>query len=254
MPPIATYFQFLDALAAAQKAGAIQIGGGIWLPVTTLVDASGTPIDATTPLQVGTGATDDAAAAGQIFPAAGKYQATPDEVDNNDVGYLRMTQRRVLLTGPANRIISMTSGAPVPAGSDVVALGGAALAAGDFLIRDAAVHTYMIPMLDWRRCSIRIFTSPAFDQNLSVSLRGAYSNASQISTLLSFTINAGSSLALGIGEGAVGEGGTAGAAVAASDAWYGCAAMNSQAWLRLRIVAAGIPAAGELGLSVIRST
>jgi hypothetical protein len=41
-----------------------------------------------------TGATDDAAAAGEIFPAAGLYQATVDEVDDGDVGRIRMTERR----------------------------------------------------------------------------------------------------------------------------------------------------------------
>lgn len=47
-----------------------------------------------------TGATDDAVAAGQIFPAAGLYQSTVDEVDAGDVGRLRMTARRAVHTAP----------------------------------------------------------------------------------------------------------------------------------------------------------
>lgn len=48
----------------------------------------------------GNAATDDAAAAGPIYPAAGVYQATPDLVDSGDVGRVRMTAgRQVLVAG-----------------------------------------------------------------------------------------------------------------------------------------------------------
>lgn len=57
-------------------------------PRIQLIDSSGNPV-----------AADDAAAAGPIFPAAGVYQATVDEVDDGDVGRLRMTSRRVLVQG-----------------------------------------------------------------------------------------------------------------------------------------------------------
>jgi len=47
---------------------------------------------------MGSGATDDAAAAGELYPIAGLYQATVDEVDDGDVGTVRMTHRRAMMT------------------------------------------------------------------------------------------------------------------------------------------------------------
>jgi hypothetical protein len=61
-------------------------------------DGSATDVDATHPLPVGSGDSDDAAPAGGLMPIAGLYQSTVDEVDADDVGRLRMSARRALLT------------------------------------------------------------------------------------------------------------------------------------------------------------
>jgi hypothetical protein len=63
-------------------------------------DGSATDVDATHPLPVGSGDSDDAAPAGGLMPIAGIYQSTVDEVDAGDVGRLRMSARRGLLTAP----------------------------------------------------------------------------------------------------------------------------------------------------------
>jgi hypothetical protein len=61
-------------------------------------DGSATDVDATHPLPVGSGDSDDAAPAGGLMPIAGLYQSTVDEVDAGDVGRLRMSARRALIT------------------------------------------------------------------------------------------------------------------------------------------------------------
>lgn len=62
------------------------------------VSLDGETVNVTGTTSITTGATDDAAAAGQIFPMAGVYQATADEVDDGDVGRVRMDKGRVLMT------------------------------------------------------------------------------------------------------------------------------------------------------------
>jgi hypothetical protein len=49
---------------------------------------------------MGSGATDDAAAAGELYPLAGIYMAenSIDSIDDGDIGRARISQRRVLLT------------------------------------------------------------------------------------------------------------------------------------------------------------
>lgn len=55
------------------------------------------------------GATDDAVAAGQIYPLAGIYQATPDEVDDGDLGRVRISKRRGLVTIPDTRAVVLNT-------------------------------------------------------------------------------------------------------------------------------------------------
>lgn len=59
------------------------------------------------------GASDDAAAAGEIYPAAGLYQSTVDEVDAGDVGRLRMTARRAAIVAPDANEWLLADGAEV---------------------------------------------------------------------------------------------------------------------------------------------
>lgn len=60
-------------------------------------DGAATDVSTSSPLPVGGAAADDAAAAGNPLPIGGVYQATVDEVDDGDVGRLRMSARRAML-------------------------------------------------------------------------------------------------------------------------------------------------------------
>jgi hypothetical protein len=85
---MADNFTFLDASSVVRTARA-KDNGGVHLSGVVLADSSGNLI-----------AADDGAASGPIFPAAGHYQATVDEVDDGDIGRVRMTIRRGLITVP----------------------------------------------------------------------------------------------------------------------------------------------------------
>jgi len=52
------------------------------------------------PMPIDTQAVDDAAAAGEIFPVGGIYQATVGTIDDGDIGRIRATARRGLVTTP----------------------------------------------------------------------------------------------------------------------------------------------------------
>lgn len=85
-------------IASALPAGTNNIGDVDVLTLPALPTGTNTIGNVTTL----TGATDDAAAAGAIFPLAGLYQTTGtvDEVDTGDVGRIRMTSRRGLIVSP----------------------------------------------------------------------------------------------------------------------------------------------------------
>jgi hypothetical protein len=79
-------FSFLDAARSALQAFSI-VTGGVHLPLTHIAASDGTA----TP-------DDDEAAAGPIFPTAAVYQNTVSEVDNGDIGRVRMSARRAQIT------------------------------------------------------------------------------------------------------------------------------------------------------------
>lgn len=121
---------------------------------------------------MGSGATDDAAAAGELYPIAGLYQATVDEVDSGDVGRFRMSRRRSQIIASDHKIVTLSAAAPVPSDSDIVNLAGGALVAGDFDIRDTNNHYFYIPMAErsWKNLGVLMRSSSAFDQAATVRL------------------------------------------------------------------------------------
>jgi hypothetical protein len=121
---------------------------------------------------MGSGATDDAAAAGELYPIAGLYQATVDEVDAGDVGRVRMSRRRSQIIASDHKIVTLSAAAPVPSDSDIVNQAGGALVAGDFDIRDTNNHYFYIPMAErsWKNLGILMRSSSAFDQAATVRL------------------------------------------------------------------------------------
>lgn len=82
---MADNFTFKDASGVNRTARA-KDNSSIHLPATVISDALGNLI-----------AADDAAAAGPIFPLAGVYQSTIDEIDAGDIGRARISARRVQL-------------------------------------------------------------------------------------------------------------------------------------------------------------
>ncbi len=91
---------FKDAAGTTQTALAKDTGSSILAQGVVLVDAGGVLV-----------AADDAAAAGPLFPAAGLYQTTPDEVDDGDLGRLRMSARRASVTKPdSNSLVILNNG------------------------------------------------------------------------------------------------------------------------------------------------
>lgn len=122
--------------------------------------------------RLATGATDDAAAAGELFPIAGMYQSSVDEIDAGDVGRIRTSRRRAIVTAADHKILTLNSATPAPSDSDITNLAGSALVSGDFDIRDTNLHYFYIPMAErsWRNLGILLRSSTAFDQAATVRL------------------------------------------------------------------------------------
>lgn len=68
-----------------------------------------TDVSTASPLPVGGAAADDAAAAGNPLPVAGVYQATVDEIDDGDVGRVRLSKRRAQVLVPDFHSVVMYS-------------------------------------------------------------------------------------------------------------------------------------------------
>lgn len=126
-----------------------------------------------------TGATDDSAAAGQIYPLAGLYQtpATVDEIDTGDVGRLRSTARRGLIASPDFRMVwghntDVASIGDVEVSTTAWNSGYAAPTTAFFNGADggfgAGARWIRIPMVGWRHAAVRFFQSLAVNLTVSV--------------------------------------------------------------------------------------
>lgn len=180
------------------------------LDSVTLID-DGAPLPVA-PMDVnGNVVTDDAPAAGPIYPVAGIYQSSPDEIDSGDVGRIRVTRRRAIITASDFKLIALTATNPNPSGNDITEAGGAPVAS-DFQIRDTNPRYFNVPMVrrGWRNVTIGFYTPTAFDQTMDFRLygvpTGSWSNlwgqllrTTVSATAVTFTIDSGAS------DGAVGE-------------------------------------------------
>ena len=121
------------------------------------------------------GATDDAAATGQIYPLAGLYQATPALVDDGDVGRVRMTQRRGVIDAADYRWILAHGGDLADYGDMSVSTnsvsGYAAPVASDLDIRDTTKRYWRVPMQYWRDATLILY-SVSLDATLDIALVG----------------------------------------------------------------------------------
>lgn len=196
------------------------------LPVTLASDEDA--------IGVSTGATDDAAAAGEIFPAAAVYDNTStDEVDEGDVGRLRMSKRRGLLT-EADFILTEVDAADLNSASIVVdGITFEKLQALKMGSEDGSTYGttafIVIPLAVVNKKSVWFAIkngSTAHDQSIAVSVYISPANSIALSNprgrIAQFTIPTTADLALVVGEGTVGLGGNAGAATATNLAVYAC--------------------------------
>ena len=203
--------------------------------------------------QVDTGATDDAAAAGAIFPLAGLYQTTVDEVDAGDVGRLRMSARRGLVAVPDTRVLALTTATPVPSGSDIVGFSGVALTSADFTIRDTSTHYIIIPLALGGWSNVIANVSSSLDQAVTVQVNSGFATSLiKLGVLAEFTLPAGVGVQIA-SSGAVGIGGVAGAATASNRAHYSIPAMQFAPYVWVRCTASVAPTSGVVTIDIMRS-
>ena len=208
---------------------------------------------------IGGSAADDAAAAGNPVRLGAIYQATPDEVDDGDIGTPRISKRRGLITSNDYSVLVLSSSTPVPTGSDITDDTAGAIVAGDLAIRDNIGRWFMAPfaLAGWKHIAFTISVT-AFDQAGTIIIAGTTAAGNIASPYFAqFTLPASTTFNFTIADsGAVGQGGTAGGATAASTAHYSIPAMNSIARgaIGFRIGFSVAPTAGSFTLTVERST
>ena len=218
------------------------------LPVTLASDEDS--------IGISTGATDDAAAAGEIFPAAGVYDNTStDEVDEGDAGRLRMSKRRALLTD-ADYLLTEVDAADLNSGTVVIdGITFHQLQALKLGSEDGATYntsaTIIIPLAasQWKSPWISFKNgSTAHDQAIVVSVYIAPQNSTALSNprgrIAQFTIPATADLALVVGEGTVGQGGNAGTATASNLAVYAVQVPRGTPYVHLLLSASLAPTTG----------
>lgn len=252
-----------DNYAATPGSGlefASDLISGVHYPRLKLVqgaDGSATDVSTSSPLPVGGAAADDAAAAGNPMSIGGVYQASVDEVDSGDVGRVRMSARRALLTAVDTWVMQFTSATPNPSGSDIVNLSGSAPVSSDFAVRNTSAHGLLIPLAaaGWRNCILAVRTADApFDQPLTFVVTATTAGSDPSAYLASFTVPA-IGLNFLLGNGAVGQGGIAGGATAANVAWYNVPALGGgQPYIKVFWSAGVSPTTGSMLVEVVRTT
>lgn len=191
----------------------------------------------------------------RVLPIGGTYQATVDLIDANDAGAMRLSQRRAVIVRPDFSVLNLSSGTPVPSGSDITNTAGGAIVAGDLEIRDTSNHDFVIPMLisGYQDLGIQVTANTAYDQNLTVVVYGRRTPAQIVATVLSVTLTAGTTF-FAIGAGAVGQGGFAGGAAIVNSNWYNVPLLSApMPYWGLRFSAVGTPTAGTLTVGIARS-
>lgn len=220
-------------------------------------DGAATDVSTASPLPVGGAAADDAAAAGNPVPIGGLYQATPDVVDDGDVGRVRMSARRAIVNAADSIILSLSPTTPVPSGSDIVKGNGNPLLAENLALRSLDWTDCSVPFVisGWRTIALIVDTlDGAFDQALTLYVYGQSALSGCIVCLASMVIPP-SAVQFSVGNGAVGQGGVAGGATVANGAHYNLPAISAGwPYLYLAWSAQVAPSAGSLRICVARSS
>lgn len=207
-------------------------------------------------INIATGATDDAAAAGQIFPIAAVYDNTStDEVDEGDAGRLRMSARRGLLV---DADYLLTEVEPADLNSASVTVDGITfekLQAGLMGSEDGATYGtsafIVIPMAvaNWKSLWFAIKNaSTAHNQSIVVSVYISPANSISLSNprgrVGQFTIPTTADLALVVGEGVLGQGGNPGIATATNLAVYALTVPRGTPYVQI-LLSATAPTTGS---------
>lgn len=144
---------------------------------------------------MGSGATDDAAAAGELYPIAGVYQATNDEVNAGDVGRVRMSARRALIVGSDRRVIAASISSVDYSGDMAISLtseisGYSALVTGNLGPEEIGADPFWlrIPMIEWGN-GAAIFLYNLLDVSLTVALRATFNPITNWSNLATVQID-----------------------------------------------------------------
>lgn len=212
---------------------------------------------------IATGATDDAAAAGAIFPLAGLYQAigSVDEVDTGDVGRVRMSVRRAMIEAPDYHAWSASSGGVAASHAGILvtthatywSLANYVTPTVDFFDGSDAgfateTRTIYIPMLAYgfRRLTINLY------QNLGVNCTWTLKPWVSGAGITGAFANQVWSEVLGTTVARLLSGGAGGTGASGVDAIL---ALNQPvtAWL-LRVVPASDPSSGSVHVTIDRSS
>jgi hypothetical protein len=235
--------------------GADLIGGVLYprVKVTQGADGAVTDVSATDPLPVISGALDDAYTTTPVWLSGGVTLAVPEDQAVSDAswGIPRITTRRAAVQAADAKMVTLTAGAPAPDASDLITFDGAPIGNDDIAVRDTDPHYIFIPMAvsAWRRLTITFdwAVAGAFDQPVTLSLYGASRlKAEAVSLLAATTIAATNGYSFTIGEGAVGQGGTAGGATVATMAHFSVPAINA-GWLYVMLKMIAVSAAPTTG-------
>lgn len=177
-----------------------------------------------------TGATDDAAAAGQIFPMAGLYQSTVDEIDTGDTGRIRVSSRRALINAPDwGTVVAFNAG-----GTDGATNG---------TIRSTGMVSFSLSADVLLRARERsIFIKNGLDQNITVQVGVGSVNAVVQAAIYKATVNAGAVSVLL--PHAAGTGGLTVQVAALASPWGAGIGY-------IAVYAAGIPTSGSVAIDVV---
>ena len=190
-----------------------------------------------------------------VWPGlAGSYQSTVSVLTAGQRGLARLTARRAVVTAGDRFALSLTSGTPIPAGSDITDVGTLDIVSGDLDIRDTSAHYFVVPMDGWNKCLLGIIATTGFDQIVQVWIYGhpAAVDVPQVQ-IAQFAFPA-SAIGIAIGGSTTGQGGEVGGATAGAADYYAVPAINDGfAFVSIALQASVSPSVGSFKIDIVRS-
>jgi hypothetical protein len=206
--------------------------------------------------RLATGATDDTAATGEIFPAGGVYQGTVSEVDSGDIGRMRMSARRAALHamdgGITNALFSDIDSSEKYIDDILFYNLHTGLLGSTDGSTPGTTSVIVIPLAVnyWRDIFIHIRTGANFfDQATTLGLYSAWNNTvvsnSRSSKLMEITLSASTDVRISMGNGKEGQGGSAGGATASDRDHYEVSVPEAAPYIQLLLTASTAPTTGQ---------